>query len=295
MLIPLRTWWHFFRLAFAERLVYRGDFMLGTLMRFLPTLTQIFLWWAIYDVVADNLAGATGGPPPADPAGRMPGGDIAGYRYGDMVAYFLLVTVTRAFSSMPGLTSGIARQIRSGEINRYLIQPVDFVGCLLAQRLAHKLVYYGVAVLPFALVFFLCRGFFLDGWPDPFSMTVYVASLLLCFLLGFFLECSLGLAGFWLLEVASLGFVYMLFSFFLSGHMFPLELLESMPGWVQVLLDLMPLKYLAWFPAAVFLGKLGPEEMVWGLVIQAGWVFFFIVLSRVLLVRGLKRYSGFGG
>ena len=28
--------------------------MLGTLMRFLPTLTQIFLWWAIYDVVSGS-------------------------------------------------------------------------------------------------------------------------------------------------------------------------------------------------------------------------------------------------
>ena len=35
----------------------------------------------------------------------------------------------------------------------------------------------------------------------------------------------MGLVGFWLLEVSSLLFVYMLFSFFLSGHMFPLDML----------------------------------------------------------------------
>jgi len=49
-----RIWWTFFQVAINERLVYRGDFMIGTLMRFLPTLTQIFLWWAIYDVVAQS-------------------------------------------------------------------------------------------------------------------------------------------------------------------------------------------------------------------------------------------------
>ena len=46
------TWWTFFKISINERLVYRGDFIIGTLMRFLPTLTQIFLWWAIYDVIS---------------------------------------------------------------------------------------------------------------------------------------------------------------------------------------------------------------------------------------------------
>ena len=42
------TWWIILRIALEERLVYRGDFALGTLMRFLPIVTQIFLWWAIF-------------------------------------------------------------------------------------------------------------------------------------------------------------------------------------------------------------------------------------------------------
>ena len=79
--------------------------------------------------------------------------------------------VSRAFSSMPGLASGIALQIRNGEIKKFLIQPIDMIGFLLLGRMAHKLVYYVVAAGPFALVFFLCRGFFSrlaradgDGW-----------------------------------------------------------------------------------------------------------------------------------
>ncbi len=133
MLTRAMTWWTFFQISIHERLVYRGDFMLGTLMRFLPTLTQIFLWYAIYDVIssAASVDSAAG-----------PDGDIAGYSYHQMVAYYLMVIISRAFSSMPGLTPGIANQIREGEIKKFLIQPVDMVGCLLVQRVAHKLVYY---------------------------------------------------------------------------------------------------------------------------------------------------------
>ena len=198
-------------------------------MRFLPTLTQIFLWWAIYDVISSaGTADSTAGPD----------GTIAGFATVIWLPITLLVIVSRAFSSMPGLTSGIANQIRSGEIKKFLIQPVDMQGCLLMQRIAHKLVYYLIAILPFALVFCLCRSFFVDGWPVAMSWWSSVLSLLISFLLGFFLEYCIGLIGFWFLEVTSLTFIYMLMNFLLSGHMFPLDLLPdpvNIRGFVELL------------------------------------------------------------
>ena len=44
----LRTWWTMLSICLEERLVYRGDFALGTLMRFLPIVTQVFLWTAVF-------------------------------------------------------------------------------------------------------------------------------------------------------------------------------------------------------------------------------------------------------
>ena len=67
----LTAWWCFFRVSIEERLVYRGDFALGTLMRFLPIITQVFLWYAIFETirVSGNNSGSSG--------------DIAGYGYHD--------------------------------------------------------------------------------------------------------------------------------------------------------------------------------------------------------------------
>ncbi|MEX0937725.1 MAG: ABC-2 family transporter protein [Pirellulales bacterium] len=275
MIARVATWWTIMRICLEERLVYRGDFALGTLMRFLPIVTQIFLWSAVFSAIE-----AYGGRD-----------QIAGYAYQDMVAYYLLTMITRAFSSMPGLASGIALQIRNGEIKKFMIQPIDMIGFLLLNRIAHKLVYYTVAAGPFALVFFLCRGYF-HGWPEPEVLGLYIVSLILSFLLGFFLEATIGMVGFWFLEVSSLLFVYMLFNFFFSGHMFPLDMLPA--PWNQ-LVDLIPLKYLAYFPAAVFLGKIEGAELVRGMWIQVAWVGVFMVLCRIALNRGQRRYSGFGG
>ncbi len=275
----LGTWWTILRICLEERLVYRGDFALGTLMRFLPIVTQIFLWHAIFQAVA---------------AARQVDADqvtIQGYTYHDMIAYYLLTMIGRAFSSMPGLASGIARQIRSGEIKKFLIQPVDLVDFLMLSRVAHKLVYYLVAAGPFALVFFLCRGYF-PGWPNPPVMAAFLASLVMAFLLGFYLEATMGMIGFWLLEVSSLLFVYQLFTFFFSGHMFPIDFL---PGVWRTLVMITPLQYLAYFPAAVFLGKIQGTDLAIGLAVELFWVVFFIAACRLTLRRGLRRYSGYGG
>jgi ABC-2 type transport system permease protein len=84
----------------------------------------------------------------------------------------------------------------------------------------------------------------------------------------------------------------MLMNFLLSGHMFPLELL---PGSIGAFVDFLPFKYLAYFPAAVFLGKIDGQEMYVGLAVEAAWVLLFFVLARLLWHRGVQRYSGFGG
>jgi ABC-2 type transport system permease protein len=278
----LKTWWMVMRIALEERLAYRGDFALGTLMRFLPIVTQIFLWGAVFSSLGDQTAS---------------GAKLGGYNFPDMVAYFLLTMLARAFSSMPGLASGIATQIRQGEIKRYLIQPVDLIGFLLLGRIAHKLAYYFVATLPFALVFFLCRGFFTEGFPPPHVFIAFIGSLVMGFLLGYFLEATIGMIGFWFMEVSSLLFIFMLFSFFLSGHMFPLTLLteSGLPESVLTIINFLPFKYLAYFPAAIFLQKVPDEDLPMELAVEAAWVAFFIIACRFTYARGVKRYSGFGG
>jgi ABC-2 type transport system permease protein len=74
--------------------------------------------------------------------------------------------------------------------------------------------------------------------------------------------------------------------------MFPLDMLPA--PW-NTIVQIIPLQYLAYFPSAVFLQKVTGHDLWIGLTIEAAWVLFFIVVSRVTFWRGVKRYSGFGG
>lgn len=270
-----------FRASLVERMTYRADFLFGTLLRFLPMLTTILLWQAIY-------AGAK--PEPASIGGPK---KLENFRFEEMIAYLLMVNISRMFSSMPGLAGGIARDIREGTIKKYLLQPLDMIGYLVSYRIAHKVSYIVASALPYALLFFLCRRYFYGQVPTELTVWLgFLASLVMAFVVGFYFETTVGMVGFWFLEVTSILYIVMTLNFFVSGHMFPLDLLPR--PWSTILLWL-PFQYLAYFPAVVFLGKVRGMDMVYRLGLQFVWCVFFIVLSRYLYRRGLRRYSAFGG
>lgn len=244
----------------------------------MPLITTFLLWEAIYAGAGEPESGER---------------EIAGLTKDKMIAYLLLVQISRMFSSMPGLATGIARDIRDGNLKKYLLQPIDMLWYLLSYRGAHKIAYIATTALPYALLFFLFAHVF-EGMPEAGTLLAYVSSLVLAFLIGFFFEACIGIAGFWFLEVTSLMYIINIFTYFVSGQMFPLELLEEYPL-VREALNLLPFQYLAYFPAMVFLGKKRGDELMIGLAIELAWALGLILLSRWLYRLGLRHYSAYGG
>lgn len=262
------------RVSLIERMAYRGDFLLGTVLRFFPVVTTILLWHAVYQGQASERK------------------QIAGFSEHKMIAYLLLIHISRMFSSMPGLSASIARDIRQGSIKKYLLQPLDMIGYLLSYRAAHKVAYITTSAAPYACLFFLCSEYFVGLWPDALTLLAYAAALILAFVIGFFFETAMGLVGFWFLQVTSLLWVVNTVNYFVSGQMFPLDLLG--PPW-DTILKWLPFQYLAYFPAVVFLREVQGRDLVEGLLLELTWAVVLIVLSRWLFARGLRRYSAYGG
>src|SRR5882724_7626909 len=84
VLIALRKYWNILRASLVERLAYRADFFLSTLLRFLPMLTTILLWDAVYAGAGDDST------------------LTSKFTLHQMISYLLLVHISRMFSSMPG-------------------------------------------------------------------------------------------------------------------------------------------------------------------------------------------------
>ncbi len=267
----MRKYASVFRIALADRLVYRGDFFLSTFLHFVPIITTILLWDAIFKG-----------------SGRETLGDLG---YKEMVSYYLLVMIARVFGSMPRLASGIGTDVREGGLRKYLLQPIDFVGYLLAWRVAHKLIFMMMAIVPYTIVFWVCRDY-LPDWPGITTFLLYVVSLSFSFLLGFSINCLIGMFSFWFLEVASFLHLFMTVQYFLSGHMFPLSLL---PDGVRDVIVWLPFAYETYYPTTIFLKQLPAGEALRIIAVQATWVGLIWVGIRLAWSRGVRRYAAFGG
>ena len=275
----IRKYVNIYRVSLMERMAYRGDFLLASVLRFLPLVTTILLWRAAYDWAPEPQSGGVK--------------RFQGFAFGEMVAYLLLVHISRMFSSMPALAAGIARDIREGTLKKYLIQPLDLIGYLLSYRAAHKTAYIATSIIPYTILFAFFFSLLQDIQPpDALRLAAYVVSLLLAFFVGFFFETCIGLIGFWFLEITSFLYIVTTVNFFVSGQLFPLDLLQS--PWREMF-KLLPFQYMAYFPAAVILGKVPTNELLPGLLIEAAWAAALAVLARLLYTRGLRRYSAFGG
>src|SRR5262245_64314851 len=95
---PVRKYWKIFRVSLIERMTYRTDFLLSTFLRFLPMLTTILLWTAVFESSGQE--------------------ELNGFSRRHLIAYLLLVHISRMFSSMPGLATGIARDISDGSLKK---------------------------------------------------------------------------------------------------------------------------------------------------------------------------------
>lgn len=267
----MRKYWCVFKVALADRFVYRADFFLATFLRFTPIITTIALWSAVYAGGERKL--------------------IGNLSYGEMVSYYLVVMIARAFGSMPGLASGLGNDIRNGELRRFIIQPVNYIIYHLHLRMAHKAVYFIMAFVPYAVVFWWCRDY-LPGAPGSAYWLPCLLTLVLAFFLGFLINIAVGLLSFWFLEVSSFLFIFMVSQYFLSGHQFPLTML---PGGLREAITWLPFAYETFYPVMILLGKCSPAECWRILGVQCGWI---IVLSLLVVFgwrRGLRRYTAFGG
>ncbi len=228
---------HYLETALAERMAYRGDFALGTLMRFLPLITQIFLWWAIFQSIDADQPGS---------------GNINGYSF---VIWSLLPVdyYRRAFSSMPGLSSYVATRIRDGEIKKFLVQPVRLsIVSILVESGSQAGLLHGRHP-PVCVGVLLVSRFFQRAFYHTINVGGVFGFAAPQFCVRFFILRRVWAGGILDAEVSSLLFVYMLFQFFLSGHMFPLDISPAALGTDRWFIYRS--KYLAYFPAAVLLGK----------------------------------------
>ena len=268
----MRKYWHVINIGIQNTLVYRVNFLFRSVFGLIPLTATIYLWQAIY-------------------AGRDSGDPVAGYTLASMVSYYLLVTLVDMFTAVNEDDWQIAADIKDGNINQFLLKPIDYLSYRLCLFAAGRLIYTLVALIPVGLfVLFHRENFVLP--PDGATFGLFLLSTFMTGLLQFFMSYTMALLAFWVLEVSTFIFILFAFEYAAGGHLFPLDILP--PALAQGL-NYTPFPYQLFFPVSIYLGRATGTALWQGLLVQAIWVVVFYALARVVWSRGIRKYTAVGG
>lgn len=258
-----------FSIGLQNTFVYRWNFLLRSLFALIPLFGTVFVWRSIY-----------GGAP----------GKIAGYDYGEMIFYFLLVLLVDNLITPTEDEWQIASEIREGQLSSFLLKPFDFLAYRSCIFIGSRLLYTSVTILPVIAVFWWFRNC-LQPPVHPSTWGWFLLSLVMAGAIQFLIAYTLAMLAFWLLEISTVVFILYSFEYFLSGKLFPLD---SVPGMAGQALKLLPFPYEVYFPVAVLMEKVRGPQLFGGLLIQAFWVLVCLLSARGLWRAGVRRYEAVG-
>jgi ABC-2 type transport system permease protein len=267
----VKKYLHVINIGIQNTLVYRVNFFIRAVFGLVPLMATIFLWRAVY---------AGKGEP-----------DIAGYTIGGMVSYYLLVTIVDALTGVTEDDWQIAADIKDGNINQFILKPIDYMLYRLSLFFSGRLIYTATAFFP-VLVFILLQRQYFVAPASPAIFGVFLASLIMTALLQFFMSYTMAMLAFWVLEVSTFIFILFAFEYVAGGHLFPIDILP--PPLAQAL-QYSPFPYQMFFPVSVYLGRIEGAELWRGLAIQFFWTSFFFLLARFVWSRGIRKYTAVGG
>lgn len=266
----MTKYWSVFTTGLQNTFVYRWNFLLRSLFAMVPLLGTVFIWQALFE---------------------SRGADIRGYDFGQMVYYFLVVLLVDNLVTPTDDEWQIAADIREGHINNFLSKPVDYLAYRASLFLSTRLLYTAVTIFPVIAVFAWFHEFIVLP-KDPLTWPLFAVSLVMAAALQFLIAYALAMLAFWILEISTVVFILYSFEYYLSGRLFPLDI---MPEGMRTVLMLLPFTYELYFPVAVLMEKVQGRALWTGLAIQAGWVILAFLWARFMWRKGLRRYESVGG
>ena len=263
-------YWKIFDIGLQNTFVYRWNFLLRALFGIVPLIGTVFIWRAIFEAR---------------------GAAIGGYEYATMIFYFLLTLLVDNLVTPTEDEWQIAADIRDGRISSFLIKPMNYLAYRLTLYASYRLLYTAVTLVPVACIFWWFRHYL--HLPElPLTWAVFAVSVVLAGLLQFFVAYALAMLAFWILEISTVVFILYSFEYFLSGQIFPLDI---MPGWLQGFVRWSPFTYELFFPVQIFMERVRGAELWRGLAIQTGWVVVMWSVATWMWRRGVDRYQAVGG
>jgi ABC-2 type transport system permease protein len=260
-----------FNVGAQNTFVYRWNFILRSVFGIVPLIGTIYLWRAMF--------------------GTDAGSQLSGYTFSQLILYFAMTIFVENLVTPTDDEWQIAGEIRDGRMSFLLLKPLNYLAYRFTLYASYRLLYTAVLMPGVALIFFVLREH-ITLPVHGVTWLAFAASTGFAALIQFFLAYALAMLAFWIIEISTAVFIVFSIEYFLSGHVFPLDML---PQWLAGFVKWSPFPYELYFPVQVFMERIHGHELATGLAIQAGWAIVMWLLAVSLWRLGIRRYQAVGG
>lgn len=254
--------------TYKEWAAYRSHSLVSLFVGPVFFLSQIFIWRALY-------------------SGREL---LGGMTVEQMLTYLGLVTLI-GYLTMDFADWNLQMLIRTGKFTTFMLRPVHHRFFALSQKIGHRFLGFLYEFVPVYLIIRFVLGIQL---PVVYPFWA-VLSIVLGFLMTFYINYCIGIAGFWLTRTVGARAIFQLISRVFSGVFIPLSFF---PAALQSVLLFLPFQFTTYLPISVCIGKysLGGVTLPIpvAVLMQACAVLVMLLLSELLYRRGIRHFSGVG-
>lgn len=215
------------------------------------------------------------------------GGTIGGFSTADFATYFIFVMLIN-HATMAWVMFEWESRIKRGDLSYLLLRPHHVIHRDIAENITFKTATVPVMLLTaLGLTFTFHPAFHFQWW----SVLAFIPTILMAYALRFSLDWITGIGCFYTTRVDAINVLYFFMVLLFSGQMAPFPLL---PKAVQVAASFLPFRWCIDFPVRLLMGRLTPQETVFGLCAQAAWIIVVIVLGRLAWNRAVREYQAVG-
>ncbi|MCX8132206.1 MAG: ABC-2 family transporter protein [Clostridia bacterium] len=268
----IRLYLPFGRSVIQARLSYRIDFFLFVF----GGLFRVFVFYYLWKAVFTNSTSST----------------IAGFTLDEMISYIFISDITgRLVSSQADRT--VSEEIKQGSIAINLVRPINYSSRLLSEAIGTVAWQFIMICLPIWLGFAVVR--YASGGhlpPDILTVTLYVFSIVLSFLILFMLNFCFGMLAFYTTATWGLSNLKLGILRFFSGELIPIAFF---PLWLQNTMNFLPFGSMNYTPVMIYLEKFTGMRALAAIGIQSVWVIIMLLLSRWVWSRVIRRLTVLGG
>lgn len=253
-------------MQFKQYNIYKSNFYLFTLNRIVEIAVYIFVWQAIYNQT----------------------GNAGGYTITQMTTYYILVFTLSSLSTW-GVNEDMAHSIRSGNINKELLNPLSYFEYYFGVNIGEM----GFALLIGVTVFIICSIFWGITLPISFiHFLLFILIILLGIPITFFFTMIVGTVGFYSSSIWGMQILRKSIISIFSGLIAPIALF---PSWFQTIANILPFKELIYTPINIWLGQISINELLPVVLKQIFWGILLYILAKSFFNHAVKKVTINGG